>query len=127
MTTIPTLPALRPTARHKAYYDELRTLQARHGAAILADVAAIKAERGSLKLGDALGLALRYRLKLAALFAILEDGRAVPVGTYDRLKESRFVGYADGTEGRFAPMRLLAEHIAAHGLPAPAPGCEEAS
>lgn len=118
------LPALRPVGRHKAYYDELKAISAQVGPALIAEVAAIRADR-KLCLGDCLHLALRYRLKLAALFAILEDANQIPTGTYDRLKDSNIRGYADGTMGPFAPRRLLTEYVAGAGLPEPAPGYDE--
>lgn len=122
MSTV-TLPTLRPLGRHKAYYDELRAIDAQVGDALEAEARALRGERG-LSIRHMCGLALRYRLKFAALLTLLEDRNVVACGTYDRMKDCNIAAYADGTPGRFAPMRLLAEHVAAHGLPDAAPGCE---
>lgn len=118
----PALPTLYPLGRRKAYYDELRALDARFGEALEAEARALKGERG-ITLDACLGLALRYRLKLAALVTLLEDRNVVAAGTYDRMKDANIRG-EDGRYYRFAPMRLLADHIARKGLPAPAPGVE---
>lgn len=117
------IPPLRPLSRGSEYYIELREFAAQHGDALRSEVEALKAERKTT-LRYFIPLALRYRLKLAALFVLMEDYNLVAAGTYNRLKDSR-ITYADGTTKAFAPMRLLAEHIVAHGLPDAAPGCEE--
>lgn len=77
------LPQLRPLARHRAYYDELRAICATEGDAILASVA----QAGDkLTIAAACKIALTHRLKLAALFAFLEDEHICACGTYDALK-----------------------------------------
>jgi hypothetical protein len=82
------LPELHPLGRGKVYYDELRRLAVEDGIAITADVDRMKQQNGgALTIKDACTLALRYRLRLAALFSILEDFCLVPCGVYDSLKE----------------------------------------
>jgi len=118
----PTLPRLRPYARHGgALSAEMRALTAAHGAAMAADVQAYKdAANGKIRLWQIAIICLRYRLSLFAGFTILEDAHALAIGTYDRLKAS------NGPDGRpWSPTRAVLAVIDAHGLPDAAPGIEE--
>lgn len=92
-------PQLYPLGRGKAYYDELRALAVEEGMAISADVETMKRENGGkLTLRNACALALKYRLRLAALFDILVDLDLVSCGAYDGLKDRGL-----------KPMAMLAE------------------
>jgi hypothetical protein len=117
-----TLPLLRPTGRGKGYFSGLRAIDAQIGAALREEALGHKVGTG-LTLGTCARLALRYRLKMAALFTLLEDANIIPAGSYDNLRRSN-MRYGDGY-ARFAPLRLFAEYIARNGLPEAAPGCEE--
>lgn len=118
------IPPLRPQGRHKAYYDELKAFAAdERGQALKAEAETIKASEG-FRLRTLLPLALRYRLKFAALIALLEDWHLLACGTYDRMQHSKVLAPDGVTYRRFAPMLLFAEYIEAHGLPDAAPGCE---
>jgi hypothetical protein len=116
-----TLPALRPLAWGEGYYEELRTIEAQIGSAILADIR--RSPNPKITLGFVIALSLKYRLKPAAMFALLEDWGNIPAGTYDRIKRSN-IGYNDGSTGKFAIMRVLKEYIDTYGLPEAAKGCE---
>ena len=118
----PTLPRLRPYARHGAPRSaEMRALAAAHGAAMAADVQAYKdAANGKIRLWQIAIICLRYRLSLFAGFTILEDYGALPTGTYDRLKAS------NGPDDRpWSPTRAVQAVIETFGLPAAAPSVEE--
>lgn len=118
------LPPLRPFGRHMAYVHELRAISKSIEPQLRDDVAEIKAvNEGKVTVAQIGFLALKYRLKLGAMFELLEDLDLLKCGTYNHIKYSRMV-YGDGSEGRFAPLRVLWEVITRHGLPDAAPGCE---
>lgn len=82
------LPQLRPHAlRGKAYFDQLKGILSEIGPAILADVAGVREDTGSITVSDVCEVALRHKLNLKATFDFLEDSRILPCGTYDRCKE----------------------------------------
>lgn len=60
---------------------------------------------GGVTAADLIRIILRYRLTLAAGFAILEEQKAIRTGTYDRLKRSK------------RPSQWLAEYVALEGIP----------
>lgn len=82
----PPLPTLRPLTRGgKGYYDELRTILAEIGPALLADAQAYKAAGSGFTVAMACRLALRYELNLKAVCTYLEDQHVLACGTYDSL------------------------------------------
>lgn len=81
------LPRLRPYARQgEAYYKELKTILKAEGDAILRDVEAARRHNKGLTTSDICRIALTHRLNLKATFDFLGDKRALPCGTYDRVR-----------------------------------------
>lgn len=117
------LPPLRPLSHHMAYVHELRAIMRAIEEPLRIDMARAQIPDNKVTVAKIAYLALKYRLKLGAMFEILEEFDLLACGTHDRVKRSRMT-YSDGSEGRFAPMRIFREVIAQHGLPDAAPGCE---
>lgn len=114
------LPVLRPPAglRGRPYFDALRALDAAHGEAMAAEVAALKAERGgTITTAEIVRVCLRYRVTLSAGFAILEDRNALACGTYDVIRRSK------SPDGRPWTVRgLLSAVVERDGIPEAAEG-----